>query len=449
MSDVEPLLTSLRRTADPQVVDEIGDVVAHGSDRDLNRINVLAFAETRCLDEDRTLAAFIHSARMGIFDLSWNVLCPGCGGVLESSTSLKAFRRDEYDCALCAAGYESTLDELIEVTFTVNPRVRRIAAHDPNTLPLGRILPSGVLEHKRRPAGEPRRGIGERALDTVELDPEKGSHLAQPPGRSRHRLRSRHTFDAVSRRWRRPDPERQALSMLIVRGSLRASDPDAARSAAPDPREPRGRAGPARNVDRGRRPAGLMGRRRPFLTAKRLLTHQSFRDIYRTDTLDIDQRLKITSLTSLFTDLKGSTELYERVGDLAAFDLVRAHFRSFTGSSAITAERSSRPSGTPSWPRSRHRIGPCGPLCGCGKPCGASMRRQPGPSAQDRHPRGTMPRGHVQRPPGLFRADRQRRVPGPGARQRPGDPRHPVPQWRPLWPEKSWPMAASSRSRRR
>src|SRR5215213_5767711 len=39
----------------------------------------------------------------------------------------------------------------------------------------------------------------------------------------------------------------------------------------------------------------------------------------RADTLNVDQRLKITSLTFLFTDLKGSTELYERVGDLAAF----------------------------------------------------------------------------------------------------------------------------------
>jgi class 3 adenylate cyclase len=40
----------------------------------------------------------------------------------------------------------------------------------------------------------------------------------------------------------------------------------------------------------------------------------------------VDQRLKITSLTFLFTDLKGSTELYERVGDLVAYDMVRAHF---------------------------------------------------------------------------------------------------------------------------
>src|SRR5207248_5045704 len=62
-------------------------------------------------------------------------------------------------------------------------------------------------------------------------------------------------------------------------------------------------------------------------TAKRLLTNQTFRDIYRSDTIDPNQHLKITSLTFLFTDLKGSTELYQRVGDLAAFDLVQAHFR--------------------------------------------------------------------------------------------------------------------------
>jgi class 3 adenylate cyclase len=71
----------------------------------------------------------------------------------------------------------------------------------------------------------------------------------------------------------------------------------------------------------------LLGNRRPFLTAKRLLSNQTFREIYRTSTLDVDQRLKITSLTFLFTDLKGSTDLYERVGDLVAFDIVKEHFR--------------------------------------------------------------------------------------------------------------------------
>jgi class 3 adenylate cyclase len=71
----------------------------------------------------------------------------------------------------------------------------------------------------------------------------------------------------------------------------------------------------------------MMGRRREFLTAKHVLSNQAFRDLYKADTLSVDQRFKIGSLTVLFTDLRGSTELYERVGDLAAYDLVRHHFR--------------------------------------------------------------------------------------------------------------------------
>jgi class 3 adenylate cyclase len=66
--------------------------------------------------------------------------------------------------------------------------------------------------------------------------------------------------------------------------------------------------------------------RRPFLTGTRMLSNQTFRDLYRTATFDPGQRFKITNLTILFTDLRGSTALYDRVGDLAAFDLVRSHF---------------------------------------------------------------------------------------------------------------------------
>src|SRR5690606_6467559 len=88
----------------------------------------------RGLDEEHVIAAFLHVARIGLFDISWNVLCPGCGGVFEAGTTLKIVRREEYGCTLCAAGYEPTLDEMVEVTFTVNPRIRRIAAHDPGSL---------------------------------------------------------------------------------------------------------------------------------------------------------------------------------------------------------------------------------------------------------------------------------------------------------------------------
>src|SRR4029078_11398406 len=110
-------------------------LMAKGTDRELNRVNVLAFAKKHGFGENETIAAFLHAARLGIFAMQWNVLCPGCGGVLGANSSLKGVHEDVYACSLCAAGYEPTLDEMVEFDFPISPRVRRIGAHDPNTLP--------------------------------------------------------------------------------------------------------------------------------------------------------------------------------------------------------------------------------------------------------------------------------------------------------------------------
>src|SRR6266566_1148854 len=134
-SEAQGLFAVLRQSADPEAVAEIERFVAEASDRELCRVNVIDFAARRRLDEERVIAAFLHAARLGIFELSWNVLCPGCGGVLDTSTTLKSVNKDEYDCAWCAAGYTPILDEIVEVTFTISRRVRRIAAHDPDELP--------------------------------------------------------------------------------------------------------------------------------------------------------------------------------------------------------------------------------------------------------------------------------------------------------------------------
>jgi class 3 adenylate cyclase len=125
-----------------------------------------------------------------------------------------------------------------------------------------------------------------------------------------------------------PTRERQALSVVIDREHLHSQSlemhPGPLRVAFENRTDRR--ALPSVFIA-GEELHQVLRKRRPFLTAKRILTNQTFRDLHRTDTIEIDQRLKITSLTFLFTDLRGSTELYERVGDLAAFDIVRAHFR--------------------------------------------------------------------------------------------------------------------------
>ena len=130
----DTLFNVLRQSAKPKPVDAIAKLIRDATDRELCRINVLAFAARHKLNEEDVIAAFLHAARLGIFDMSWNILCPACGGVLDSGATLKTVKQAEYRCVLCATGQEPTLDELVEVTFTINPRVRRIAAHNPETL---------------------------------------------------------------------------------------------------------------------------------------------------------------------------------------------------------------------------------------------------------------------------------------------------------------------------
>ena len=134
MPEATALWELLRQTADPSVADALKSAVETGSDRSLNRVNPLAFAAERGLNEEAVIGALVHAARLGLFDMSWNMLCPGCGGVLESAAALKTLNRDHYFCAFCVQDNEPTLDQLVEVTFTVNPRIRRIGAHDPSTL---------------------------------------------------------------------------------------------------------------------------------------------------------------------------------------------------------------------------------------------------------------------------------------------------------------------------
>src|SRR5216683_3724372 len=136
MSEAGNLFTVLRQSVDADAAGAIEELVRDAPDRALCRVNVLDFAAKTDIDEERAIAAFLHAARLGLFELSWNVLCPGCGGVLDTSATLKSVNQEEYACALCAAGYTPTLDEMVEVTFTVSRRVRKIAAHDPHELPL-------------------------------------------------------------------------------------------------------------------------------------------------------------------------------------------------------------------------------------------------------------------------------------------------------------------------
>src|ERR1700723_424672 len=333
MSELEAQFSVLRKTADPAVADAIAHLIESGEDHELNRINVLDFSRQHGFDEEQVISGFLHASRLGLFDLTWNVLCPGCSGVLDAHDTLKSLRSDDYHCGLCACGYEPSVDEQVEVAFTVSPKVRRIAAHDPNTLPLWEYYKqvfwsSGIDLDKTSFDAL----TEEVALDSLELPAGERAVLSlQRPPQFIIGLEpvthSAHFIDVQGE----PTKERQQLSLVFNK----SHPPTGSITMRPGPlRLALDNQAGVRTLPTvfiaAQELHDLLGKRRRFLTAKRMLSNQTFRDVFKADNLDIDQRLKITSLTFLFTDLKGSTALYERVGDLAAFDLVRAHFHVLT-----------------------------------------------------------------------------------------------------------------------
>ena len=328
MTDASALWDLLQQTADPTAAETVRKAAAGAGDRALNRINPLTFAAEHGLQEEATIGTLVHAARLGLFDMSWNVLCPGCGGVLETAGALKTINRREYFCSLCAEGHEPTLDQLVEVTFTLNPRIRRLAAHDPNSLSLAEYMRQIFWSSGADLPDDIEGAVARVTLDQMELSPgERASmSLVLPKGFII-------AFDPVTHASVFLDvsgdetQERRTLSLVFAESHAHSGTV----KLQPGPvqitfENKAGRRTLPALWTHGEALNALSEARRPFLTATRLLSNQTFRDLYRSGTFDPEQRFKITSLTILFTDLRGSTALYDRVGDLAAFDLVRSHF---------------------------------------------------------------------------------------------------------------------------
>src|SRR5437879_11114679 len=171
MSETETLFVALRQSADQDVVDMIEGMVRDAPDHALNKINALDLAAKEGVGEERVIAALLNAVGLGMFEMTWNVMCPSCAGVLSANKSLKTLDRAQYSCAFCAAGYETTLDNLDEVTFTVSPRLRKIAAHSPDELSATEYFRQIFWSSAIDLPADLEKLLGEVTLESVDLPP--------------------------------------------------------------------------------------------------------------------------------------------------------------------------------------------------------------------------------------------------------------------------------------
>ena len=252
--------------------------------------------------------------------MEWQYVCPGCGEIVERLASLTSATA-HYFCQVCSADRDADLSDFIEVTFSVSPEVRRSRYHDPWSLDPEehffdyRFTQSGVVD------GSPLRDHLRRCAVVcayVESGATETFSVTAEPGYL----------------WFTNGPA------LIV-GTVRT---DERRSFAFEYTGTRSKgfradiaAGPVEvvftNATEERYALMIISlpdhfdvTMEPFLSGADLLSNQTFLDLFATETIVAGEGLAVRRLALLFTDLQGSTALYERIGDMKAFDLVRLHF---------------------------------------------------------------------------------------------------------------------------
>lgn len=282
------------------ILEQLVLYVADATDADIARMRPYELADAWSMSRKTTLLVFLRAAKGGLLRLSWDVLCPSCEAPT-SVDSLKDLPAGGH-CPACDIDFATGFEQNVEATFRPEPQVRQ-----------GERL---VFCH-----GSP---SSTKAWLAQFVVPAKGKHeLKLHLGTGRYRLQAqsvqRPTLVDVVGEGGVGDcvvQLEQGEKNLVLPSSLpalAAGDITVVVDNVTD------------------QPHRVQLAHRAFAsaaaTAADVTSLNLFRELFGREVLAADQHVGVGQMAILFTDLVGSTAMYEREGDAAAYGLVREHFK--------------------------------------------------------------------------------------------------------------------------
>lgn len=281
---------------DAEVVRHMVAALHQRPDEEVAQMRPFELARQWGLDRRRVLQAFLHGTQAGLVDLDWQINCPVCRVSAQVATSL-ADVTDSVHCEACNIRYDVDFGANVEAVFRCNKAVRSVEpavyctaspGWRPHVIAQLRVEPGATRElslalldgrvHLRTLGSQNACDLADpEPPELVEIELGAEAVVATASGRARDgqtTLRIRSTVDEPAYLL----VERGAWASDAVLGSIVASLPD-------------------------------------------------FVDLFSTEAPAAGLPLTIGRITLLFSDLTGSTALYERVGDARAYAVVQEHFR--------------------------------------------------------------------------------------------------------------------------
>lgn len=275
-----------------EVVDRLVKHIESGDDMELARVRILPLAKSWNVNKRDLLVTCLHATRLGLFNLSWDVICPHCRGTRYSARSLGDLP-SEFDCDVCRIDFKTDRLDSIEVTFHVHPSIRRI-------------------EKVEYCAAEATKKEHIRIQQLVE--PGKEIRVEARLREGRHRVRQIGGTHALALQVGEGDNHTITWDGLTTPVALAETG------------------GAPKFVFKNPGPKAAMFVVEELwweslaLRPVELFTLQDFRDLFSEEHLSTDVKVSLGQQTILFTDIVGSTKFYQSEGDARAFKEVRDHF---------------------------------------------------------------------------------------------------------------------------
>jgi class 3 adenylate cyclase len=257
---------------------------------DLLRIRPLSLATHWRVSDREVIDVCLQAVREGLLELRWDLLCPRCRGAKLTVTSLDQLPKEAH-CDSCNIAYDRDFARNVELTFRPAPSVRTVVDGEfclfgPMSTP--HIKVQVALGPRERKTVQARLAPGTYRLRTLEIGGQ--SDIDYPGGGFPRIIAENGTVT-------RGTPVEGGEILLI-------NEEDRNRTLIIESRD----------------------WVRDALPAHRVTTMQTFRDLFSEEILQPGDEAEIAQVTLMFTDLKGSTAFYNRVGDATAYRLVRRHF---------------------------------------------------------------------------------------------------------------------------
>jgi class 3 adenylate cyclase len=293
------------REVDAATVHSLARWIAESSPIDRLRINPYSVAESKQLDVKPLVSAFLLGTQTELFDLSWEVHCPRCNMLTEHFASV-AQAREQSSCPMCEFSFRADLSDRIEVTFSLNRAIEDLG-FPPICLPPAVLKPIGGVAC---PQGQ---------IVTIVEQLATGQYRYYCP-----LTLSKGVLEVAGE----PSEETQSVNLTQQAGRVLSPSavtvrPGRVQFVLSNVGHPVSGLWVHTNVLLEDIPVSSLKRR---LSGLELLHYPIYQRLFGDRVLSARERLQVSSITVVFTDITGSTRMYEEIGDPMAYNLVRDHF---------------------------------------------------------------------------------------------------------------------------